>query len=260
LSRFGPLRRPLDKVPDRRRFSTIDPTKPRNAPPSPDPPPFPKFLAKVPDYVATAVFCGATLQFLPQSGNFLHFFGPSARFWAKFLAKVPDYVATAPLLAGPFHFSASEWKFLHFLGPVLGPVARIWAQILTPADIFMSCTALAGSFGTSKCSFCLRVEIWAQFWAQCPLILGQRPECVATAPLLAGPFSFSASEWKFFALFLGPVPDFGRTADISGGICTSSVRFASHQCASPYKNTNPARAGHLLHVLTGSHRCPELHP
>jgi hypothetical protein len=156
-------------------------------------------------------------------------------------------------------------KCAHFLGPVFGPSARFWAQFCGQSARLCGHSA---TFDMSPCIFCLRVEFLRTFWAQFlgPVpdfgrkFLAERPDCVASKALFAGHFAFSASEWNFYALF-GPSARFWAwiltPADISGGICTSSVRFASHQCASPYKNTNPARAGHLLHVLTGSHRCPE---
>ena len=57
---------------------------------------------------------------------------------------------------------------------------------------------------------------------------------------------FSASEWKFFG------PSFWLSADF-----TVHTRTFCDQVALARKMMTPARAGHLLHVLTGSHRCPE---
>jgi hypothetical protein len=120
----------------------------------------------------------------------------------KFWAKVPKCVDSKALFAGHFAFSASEWKNVHTFGLSFGPSARFWAQVFSRKARICG---HSGAFRVATCIFCLRVEIlYALFGLSFgPKFLAERPDCVATQPLLGALAAFSASEWNF-ALSFGP--------------------------------------------------------
>ena len=109
--------------------------------------------------------------------------------------------------------------FLHLFAPFR---ARFWAWILTPADIFMSCTALAAVFLHVMCILCLIVEFCAHFlhlfapfraWILTPAVHFVTPADIFMS------WIFCASECTFclfgshqrtphFGLSFGPIADF----------------------------------------------------
>jgi hypothetical protein len=90
-------------------------------------------------YVHTSTFLGPNFEFLPQSGNFSHFWAQCAQFWAQ---------------------SRSS-------GPRMRTPARFGLRFGMQRAICMSCTCTPARFGIAACILCLRVEFCAHFWAQC---------------------------------------------------------------------------------------------
>jgi hypothetical protein len=133
----------------------------------------------------------------------------------------------------PLAFSASVQLFLcALLGSVLGPDDRIWAQILTPADIFMSCTALAGSFGSPKCSFCLIVEILGSVLGPVapfgPKFLAERPDVWPARHFCATALHFLPQSGILRTLFGPSCPFWAQVFSRKARLCGHTATFEAH--------------------------------